>query len=155
MGNDCNYYGEMLDGKKNGHGVFESAQYDYCGSWKDEAKEGKGVLIRSGGTQAWYGTWSNNLLEGEVIEVTLPDVLEARKAIFVKDKKTMQFDQTGVHRGKAPDGKVIKLTQEEIDGALEAVQDALQEITYLKEEAWPEHSRKIDALKVASDDLRA
>lgn len=67
----------------------------------------------------------------------------------------MQLDQPGVHRGEGPDGKVIKLTQNEIDGALEAVRDALQEMNYLKEEAWPEQIRKIDAMKVASDDLRA
>lgn len=90
-----------------------------------------------------------------MIEVTLPEVQEARKAIFVRDKKKMQLDQPGVHRGEGPDGKVIKLTQNEIDGALEAVRDALQEMNYLKEEAWPEQIRKIDAMKVASDDLRA
>jgi hypothetical protein len=65
------YKGEMLDGKKNGHGTFTHAEYTYEGEWVNDQRHGKGVLSYTNG-KVYEGEFRNGQKHGKG-RVTYPN----------------------------------------------------------------------------------
>jgi len=58
------YVGEMREGKRNGKGVFTSANGDrYDGEWQDDKRNGKGVAISPKGDH-YEGEWRDDRPHG-------------------------------------------------------------------------------------------
>ncbi len=63
------YVGEMREGKRNGKGVFTSANGDrYDGEWQDDKRNGKGVAISPKGDR-YEGEWRNGTSNGKGVRI--------------------------------------------------------------------------------------
>jgi len=121
----------MLDSKKHGLGtlVKSDGSVDHYGDFVADCKEGKGVQIQGPDKKvAEVGTWTNGIVEGEVLLVDLPDCKEVRMAIYKNGKKVSELSKSGPQRAMGPDGRVIEVTQIEIDEAIKLVRRAQEEI---------------------------
>ena len=66
MNNEEKYYGDIINGKKEGKGkmIYKNGDY-YNGNWKNNLREGKGTFINKKGDK-YYGIWKNDILENNV-----------------------------------------------------------------------------------------
>lgn len=56
---DTYYDGNWVKNKKEGQGIYRSADGEYRGEWKEDKKYGQGVLTLKNG-QKYEGIWEND-----------------------------------------------------------------------------------------------
>ena len=92
MNNEEKYYGDLINGKKEGKGkmIYKKGDY-YNGNWKNNLREGKGTFINKKGDK-YYGIWKNDILENN---------------ITIKYKNGDEFEGIIKYGKKEGEGKII------------------------------------------------
>ena len=96
------YAGQMVDGKPNGFGFYhdpnnEGTGYFYCGYWKDNVRDGYGVLYTSNG-ERYAGTFVNNAFNSSFAK-PLADRRLMKKQFSDGSWMLLEFAATGEPNG--------------------------------------------------------
>ena len=94
-----NYNGDFFEGEKHGYGTetFPSNQGFYKGNFKEDKKDGEGILELTNGYK-YKGSWCNGKREGKGEEFIprLRDMINVtRKGNWNNDKQQGNFDVSG------------------------------------------------------------
>lgn len=127
---ELEYMGDFKESKRHGLGTLIKADgsQEFHGGFNMDRKHGMGVLVRGqdDAREAWFGQWVDDKLEGEAFIVELPKGETARKAFFKNDRMVAKIAKAGPQTVKDPEGRIITVSQREINAALEHVKNALQ-----------------------------
>lgn len=72
--NGSTYTGTIIRGKRDGYGrmffTYEGKTYAYVGEWKNDVRNGKGVLIHKDDKLIEFGEWEEDKIIGKSIQIT-------------------------------------------------------------------------------------
>ncbi|XP_014681140.1 PREDICTED: alsin-like isoform X2 [Priapulus caudatus] len=109
------YKGYFKDGLRHGHGCFEQGKFltqaasIYVGEWLANKKHGYGILDNIIKAEKYMGMWKDDLRQGPGLVVTLDGIYY--EGTFTSDKLTgfglMMFDDNTSYEGEFSDGGVF------------------------------------------------